>query len=61
MGAWKLAAGSALEKGMAMAAHSSILFWRLPWTDEPGGLQSPAGVAKSWTGLSGFHSTRDAS
>ena len=28
----------ALEK--EMAAHSSILPWRIPWTDEPGGLQS---------------------
>ena len=27
-----------LEKGMA--AHSSILAWRIPWTGEPGGLQS---------------------
>ena len=24
-----------------MAAHSSILAWRIPWTEEPGGLQSP--------------------
>ena len=24
----------------AMAAHSSILAWRIPWTEEPGGLQS---------------------
>ena len=24
----------------SMAAHSSILFWRIPWTEEPGGLQS---------------------
>ena len=23
-----------------MAAHSSILTWRIPWTGEPGGLQS---------------------
>ena len=23
-----------------MAAHSSILVWRIPWTEEPGGLQS---------------------
>ena len=23
-----------------MAAHSSILTWRIPWTEEPGGLQS---------------------
>ena len=27
-----------LEK--CMATHSSILAWRIPWTDEPGGLQS---------------------
>ena len=26
-----------LEEGMA--AHSSILVWRIPWTEEPGGLQ----------------------
>ena len=23
-----------------MATHSSILAWRVPWTEEPGGLQS---------------------
>ena len=27
-----------LEKGMA--THSSILTWRIPWTEEPHGLQS---------------------
>ena len=27
-----------LEKGMA--THSNVLAWRIPWTDEPGGLQS---------------------
>ena len=27
-----------LEKGVA--THSSILNWRIPWTEEPGGLQS---------------------
>ena len=27
-----------LEKGME--THSSILAWRIPWTEEPGGLQS---------------------
>ena len=27
-----------VEEGMA--AHSSILAWRIPWTEEPGGLQS---------------------
>ena len=28
-----------------MATHSSILAWEIPWTDEPGGLQS-MGVTK---------------
>ena len=28
----------ALEEGMA--THSSILAWKIPWTEEPGGLQS---------------------
>ena len=30
--------GDLLEEGMA--THSSILGWRIPWTEEPGGLQS---------------------
>ena len=33
-----LGRGDALEKGMA--THSSILAWRIPWTEKPGGLQS---------------------
>ena len=43
--------GSMLEAGVQslgqqgplekeMATHSSILAWRIPWTEEPGGLQS---------------------
>ena len=31
-----------------MATHSSILAWEIPWTEEPGGLQS-MGSQKSWT------------
>ena len=27
-----------LEEGMA--SHSSIVAWRIPWTEEPGGLQA---------------------
>ena len=34
-----------LEKGMA--THSSILAWRIPWTEEPGGLHTVHGVTKS--------------
>ena len=33
-----LGGGDPLEEGMA--THSSILAWRIPWTEEPGGLQS---------------------
>ena len=28
------------DPGKGMATHSSILAWRIPWTEEPGGLQS---------------------
>ena len=35
---WSLGWDDPLEKGMAI--HSSILTWRIPWTEEPGGLQS---------------------
>ena len=35
---WSLGWKDLLEKGMA--THSSILAWRIPWTEEPGGLQS---------------------
>ena len=34
-----------LEEGTA--THSSILAWRIPWTEEPGGLQSIG--LQSWT------------
>ena len=35
---WSMGQEDPLEKGMA--PHSSILAWRIPWTEEPGGLQS---------------------
>ena len=34
-----------------MATHSIILAWEIPWTEEPGRLQS-MGSQKSWTRLS---------
>ena len=37
-----------------MATHSSILAWKIPWTEEPGRLQS-VGVTKSRTRLSSFN------
>ena len=36
--------------GNGMATHSSILAWEIPWTEEPGRLQSMA--LQSQTGLS---------
>ena len=36
-----------------MAPHSSTLVWKIPWMEDPGGLQS-MGVAKSQTRLSNF-------
>ena len=32
--------GSGRSPKEGMATHSSILAWRIPWTEEPGGLQS---------------------
>ena len=42
---WSLGREDALEKGMA--SHSSILAWRIPWTEEPGGLYTVHRVAES--------------
>ena len=40
--------GRSLEK--KMATHSSILAWEVPWTEEPGGLQSMRSLRMtSWT------------
>ena len=43
--------GSGRSPGEGMATHSSILAWRIPWTEEPGGLQSmgPQRVRHNWT------------
>ena len=45
----------ALEE--AMAAHSSILAWRTPWTEEPGGLESMGSqrVRHDWNDSVGTH------
>ena len=47
--------GRSLEEGMA--THSSILAWRIPWTEEPGRLQ-PIGshrVRHDWSDLARIH------
>ena len=35
-----------LEK--EMATHSSILAWEIPWTEEPGGLESLGSQSQTW-------------
>ena len=47
----------ALEKGMA--THSSILAWRVPWTEESGGLQSTGShrVGHDWSSLARMHAS----
>ena len=51
MGVWSLGWEDPLEK--EMATHSIILAWRIPWTEEPGGLQS-IGSQRVWHDWSDF-------
>ena len=46
---WSLGGEDPMEK--EMATHSSILAWKIPWTEEPGGLQSMGSqrVGHDWT------------
>ena len=37
---WVLSLGREDPLEKAMATHSSTLAWKIPWTEEPGGLQS---------------------
>ena len=51
MHVWSLGWEDALEK--EMATHSSILAWKIPWTEEPGGLWSTEShrVGHDWSDL----------
>ena len=44
---WVQSLGQEFPLEKEMATHSSILAWRIPWTEEPGGLQSIG--SQSWT------------
>ena len=44
-----------LKKGMA--THSSILARRIPWTEEPGGLQTIGSQSRTWSDLGLMHTT----
>ena len=52
---WFLGVEDPLEQGMA--THSSILTWRIPWTEEPGGLRSIGSkrVRHDWSNLASTH------
>ena len=45
--------GSSLEK--EMATHSNILAWKIPWTEEPGRLQSMGSLESDMTELLHFN------
>ena len=52
---WSLGREDPLEEDMA--THSSILAWRIPWTEEPGGLY-PIGLERvryDWSDLAHTH------
>ena len=51
---WFVGLEDPLEKGMA--TYSNILAWEIPWTEEPGGLQSMGlqRVGREWLTLSLF-------
>ena len=38
-----------MGRSPGVATHSSILAWRIPWTEKPGGLHTVHRVTKSWT------------
>ena len=54
-GVQSMGRGDPLKEGMA--THSSILAWRIPWTEEPGRLQSmgPQRVGQDWSNSAGMH------
>ena len=49
---WSLDREDPQEEGMATS--SSILVWRIPWTEEPGGVHTVHMVTNSWTQLKQF-------
>ena len=58
---WSLCLEDTLDE--SMATHSSILAWRIPWTEEPGGLQSMGLqiVGHDWSNLTCNHASYNAS
>ena len=57
---WLLSLGQEDPLEEAMATHSSILAWRIPWTEAPGRLQSIGlyGVGHECSNLAYMHTCR---
>ena len=53
MGAWFLGQEDPLEE--KMGTHSNILAWDIPWTEDPGGLQSEHAWLTIWHDWAGMH------
>ena len=53
---WVRSLGREDSLEMEMATHSSILAWRIPWMEEPGGLQSMGSKESDTTERLHFHS-----
>ena len=56
---WSLSQEDPLEKGMV--THSSILTWRIPWTEEPGKLQSIGSQRVGYNWATNTHTLTEAS
>ena len=54
MGVQSLGGEDPLEK--EMATHSGVIAWRIPWTEEPGGLQSRGSQSQTRQQLNGSSS-----
>ena len=57
MRVWSLSPKGPLEE--EMATHSCILAWTIPWTEEPGGLQSMGSqrIGHDWSNLAYMHAS----
>ena len=55
VGDTSLISGSGRCPGGGRATHSSVLAWRVPWTEEPGGLSSVGSQSSDMTEVLSMH------
>ena len=58
MRVWSLGWEKPLEEGMA--THSSVLVWRIPWTEETGRVQSLGSQNRTWLKWLSMHTQKEA-